>query len=108
MPGITVGEVKKKIDDLDLMIQSIVDMLEALEGDTEILAPGFGDCTPFLDNGMPTTRGCLTKIVEFDSRVTVSVLLNTISKIHTWLCDVRDVIEDVDQDMSLPPSPDQP
>jgi hypothetical protein len=105
MNELTVGEIENHIAEIDSAMKAIVDNLKTLDGETVIVGAGIGDCLPFESNGIPLSKGCVGESIPFDRDVTVSILLNTMYKIQDWLSSIREVVGNIDPDMTLPPSP---
>jgi hypothetical protein len=100
----TVGDLNKKIGSIGQSIKSILDLLSGLDASAIIVGRPIPGCAPIIDPPR-LFNGCMEPVAGIDREVKIQDFIDTITHIDMWLKDIQEVVEGLDQNMPLPPTP---
>lgn len=105
MAGITIGELRDYINNLDLSVKALIEKLDQLDPTTDIVTPASDKCLPIWLGGW-LFQYCDRPLPKDDGTVKVQSLIEALDKLESWLKDMHTVVRDADPDTALPPNPD--
>ena len=109
MSTVTIAGLKQKVSGIEGALHAAVELLKTLEKGTTVVAICPDGCAPIPIIDPPRLLGhCDLPLKAVTRPVTIQDFFDTLLMIEKWMADILVIIEGLDQNMALPPSPGQP